>query len=842
MKQGGVVNVRRTCSRLWTVMALLLAVWGLPDLCGEETGPVQNVLLNPYFEFHAFENHRLGHGASWVSHDVAFWNTGAWGDLTVMRESHVKPDVRPDFTCHNMVRLSPGRKMWQFFTLSEAGLAHREKVSLYVYGFQAVPTSLVARIKLMKLDSEDGEWTPRDFGLKDERTFPKYARGELVTAKVYEADSDQAGAVELRIEGAEILGRFKTERTSRTDDLSVIGITVEFENRAGNGQGAWVAAPCLCRSDRAVRGAPLLREPYPWYRHIPRTIQKLWKGEAIHILAAGSSIDRASANPPPYPYDEDPDSPTFKQPLADDYEFDPAMAGRPDLEGYVGWWRHYWSYTGRLRLELMRKFNLPVSKICLNFMACDGSCIGEAHSAVGPYCALALPPTEGGNGHKSGSTWQELYPELFTRPEGPGPDLVIFGCGANEKTDTPDEVAVYEGMIRWIQHHYPQCEFLFCQFSREGNGPNLGDMQALSLRYQIPYVDFAKVGPEVGRWGNLWAMSPDGHPAASGHYVWFKQIEKAFECWDPIVPGQAQLRLPARVHPNSYGWEGELVTYDADSPRIRGNRFVLDDTVVNCWVSLEDGMADPYVDGVKIGKRQCRSRPSRDLRNSSFRHGHCRLGDRHILEMVGKACSLLAVDAKVCPKRRFIDAGSALWRKGTAEVTEFKSEWGAPYGTRQLVVQPGGVLDLDMVCTDLSVAYVDSPEGGTLQVLVDGREVTNLVASVPFVTVDGKEHFMENRKGILNLGFGVHALRLKAVDAPVGVLGVFAYDSRPNRGNERRLWGQCAAGETVTFSPPFRARPVVICQGGVAAGTEDVTRESVTFSGKGQGMYEVIGE
>ena len=38
--------------------------------------------------------------------------------------------------------------------------------------------------------------------------------------------------------------------------------------------------------------------------------------------------------------------------------------GRPDLDGYVGPWSCYWSYAGRLRLELMRKFkaNLYLSR------------------------------------------------------------------------------------------------------------------------------------------------------------------------------------------------------------------------------------------------------------------------------------------------------------------------------------------------------------------------------------------------------------------------------------------------------------------------------------------------
>jgi hypothetical protein len=65
-------------------------------------------------------------------------------------------------------------------------------------------------------------------------------------------------------------------------------------------------------------------------------------------------------------------------------------------------------------------------------------------------------------------------------------------------------------------------------------------------------------------------MPADGHPQAAGHFLWFKQLEKAFECRDPVVPGQAQLHLPERIHENSYNWEGEMVSFDTSSERIKG--------------------------------------------------------------------------------------------------------------------------------------------------------------------------------------------------------------------------------------------------------------------------------
>ena len=825
-----------------TIGSLILAALLAASAAAQETSRPMNLLLNPTFEFHVFENHRLGKAGSYASHNVAFWNAAAWGDITVMRESHADGAIRPPFTTHNLVSIAPGKKLWQFVTLPEVGLGHGDRVSLHVFGHQAAPKALRARIVLLKLDSADGTWRPSDSGMGDKRTFPRHSRGELVVAKSYEATADKTGRVELKIENAEVVGRFRPgdKNESHGDDIHTIGLRVELAN-AGEQGNVHVWWPSLCRGPVARPRAASARPMVPWYRHIPRTVQKLWKGEAVHIIVMGSSIDRGSANPPMYLYDEDPKSPTFKQPLSDRV-FEPDKVGRRDLDGYVGWWQHYWAYAGRLRLELMRKFDLPVSKICLNWMACDGSCVGEAHSGLAAYASLSLPPNEGTNGHKSGTTWRELYPDLFARPEGPRPDLVIFGSGANEKTDTPDEVAVFEGTIRWFQRHYPGTEFLGCQFqNRGGYTPNPGDLQALSLRYQIPFLDYGKLGDDVTRWCNRYALVPsDGHPQAASHFLWFKQLEKAFECWDPVMPGQAQLQLPERVHANTYGWEGDMVTYDAKSGRLVGGKFVFDDTALNCWGAAAEGNPVPYVDGQKLSAR--RKSPHRNVRNSLFRHGCCRLGDRHILEVEGKGARLTYVDAKVCPNRRVLGVDNPRWQLGGAEVVEFKSAWGAPCGTRQVVLQPGAAIEIDAVATDLSVAYADAPQGGTLKVAVDGAERLVQPTNVPFVDIAKAEHFIENRKGVLGLGYGLHTVRIEAADGPVAVLGLFTYDARPNRANERRLVGRAAAGETVPFTPAFKARPVVFCHGGLSAATKDTTPRQVTFGGKGAGTYEVVGE
>ena len=820
---------------------LALAFGAAFNVLAAERPMTGNLLMNPTFEFHAFMPHRTGTAGSFTSGNVAFWSVESWGDIAVTRESHLPADARPEFSAGNVVTIKPGKKFWQFITLPEAGLAHGEHVSLSAHGRQGAAGALVARIALLKLDSADGTWSPGDFKLADTRTFPRHSRGELVVAKSYEARAEGVGAVALKIEGAEITGKFTIGPDSHSVDINTIALRVEFENTSN--ADVTLHSPCLVRGDAALSGVRPAREMVPYYRYIPRTMQKLWKGEPLHVVVMGSSIDRGSANPPLYPYDEDPKSPTFKQPLSD-RDFNPKLAGRPDLEGYVGWWQHYFSYGGRLRLELMRKFNLPVSKICLNVMACDGSCVGEAHSGLKEYLSLSLPPSENGNGHKAGATWQGLYPDLFARPGGTGPDLVIFGSGANEKTDVPDEVAVFEGAIRWIQRHYPNTEFLFCMFQNTGGyTPNAVDLQALALRYQIPYLDYGKAGDDVTRWCNPHTLVPkDGHPQAAAHFLWFKQVEKAFECWDPILPGQAQLQLPERVHPNSYGWEGEMVTYGADNPRLKGDKFIFDDTAINCWADAGEGALAPFIDGSNDRLMARRKVPGRDIRNSYFRHGRTRLGDRHILEIDGPDVKLTAVDAKQCPDRRVFGVEHPMWNLDGAKPTPFASEWGAPYGSAQAALTPGSAFEIDLVGTDLAVAWADSPAGGTLRVTVDGVERLVQPANRPFVDRQKKEWFIENRKGVLGLGFGLHRVRLEAVDAPVAVLGAVAYDSRSNRAFERRIVGQAMPGETVVFSLPFKAPPVVLCGAGLRVLRETLTPARVTFAGELPGIFEIVGE
>jgi hypothetical protein len=151
-------------------------------------------------------------------------------------------------------------------------------------------------------------------------------------------------------------------------------------------------------------------------------------------------------------------------------------------------------------------------------------------------------------------------------------------------------------------------------------------------------------------------------------------------------------------------------------------------------------------------------------------------------------------------------------------------------------------VEVDVVGTFLSIAYADQSAGGTLTVHVDGRESLCQPTNVPFRTVAGEDLMMENRRGIGPLAYGVHSVRIKATGGPVALLGVFTYDTRANRANERVLRGTAFPGDTVSLQPPLRARPVVFCTGGLRAPAATITPEQVRFSGDGPGEYQIVGE
>lgn len=826
---------QRTNHRL--TLKLMVVLGALLVLTTAEAQGPMNLLLNSQFDFHSFDNSRSAQARTWSSNQVASWNTDAWGDITVTVAPHIET-LRPVVPVRNVVTLRPGKRLYQVIFLPDIGVRHGDTVSLQVFGRQQAAGCLQAAVHVLKIDSQTGTWKPSDLGMSDTREFPRHARGELVRAASYSARSAAGTDVVLKLEKCLVPGQFVHKDESADDQLNTIALQVELSNPGT--ADALVYGPCLVAGEQARAGLRDLRPLPTDYRGIPRTLRKLWRGEPLHIMVMGSSIDRGSANPPMYAYDEDPASPKFKQPLGQDL-FNGELVGRPDLTATVGQWRHYYAWAGRLRTELLTRFNYPPEKLLLHYMACDGSSISEATSGLPAYASLSLPPSPEVNGQPAGKTWQEMYPGLFDRPQGPGPDLVLFGSGANEKTDQPDEGALFEATIRWLQRHYPDCEFLFCMWQRDRSyTPNVGHLQELALSYQIPYLDLADRMDQLLGYANRFTLCPrDGHPQAAGHYIWFKTLEQAFQVADPLVAGQAQRFLPRRLYPTSYGWEGEIRTFEGDSPRLKGNLLMLEDTAVNLW---GEGGEKPavLVDGER--KRDVRSGPRRDLRNSLFTYGRLSLGDRHIVELTGDNPRITAADCKVCPNRQFLGIDNPRWNLAGKTPAEFKSEWGAPCGNHLVRLAAGEAIEIEAVGTDLSVAYLDEATGGALRVLVDGQERLTLTANVPYKDSTGREHYLENRRGLRGLGYGTHRVRLEVTEGQVSVLGVFTYDARSNREGERQWTGPAAPGEVITLTPPLGARPVVVCTGGLTCRPEDLTRNAVRFSGSGGGTYIITGE
>ena len=827
---------------LWSMLrpACLLAVLLIAAAALPVEAQNMNLLQNSNFDFHCFDNSRSGQAKVWQAGYVACWDSEAYNDIVVTSAPHLDGLQLQTFA-RNVVQIKPGKHLYQVVFLPDVALRHGDVVSLLVYGSQKAPDTLKASVEVLKIDSQTGTWKPSDFKCADSREFPKHARGELVTAKAFSALSGAANSFQVKVENCDLPGSFIHKNESSDSQINSIALRVDLQN-VSKDSDVFVYAPCLVKGAQAAGGLPEMRPLPTAYRGLPRTIRKLWRGEPLHILLMGSSIDRASANPPLYPYEENPTAPNFKQPLADGL-FNGDVIGRPDLTATVGQWRHYYSWGGRLRTELMRKFNYTPDKLLLNYMACDGSCISEATSGLAQYASLSLPPSPEVNGQPTGKTWQEMYPALFERPGGPGPDLILFGSGANEKTDTPEEGAIFEATIRWLQQRYPDAEFAFCQWQNiRQYTPNTGNLMELALNYNIPFMDMGARIDQLMNYSNKFALCPsDGHPQAAGHYVWFKSLEEAFEVADPVQFGPGQVHLPRRLYPTSYGWEGEIRTYDAKSPRIvNKTMLILDDTTVNIWGKVTDGKANGFVDGACA--RYARTSLNRDIRNSACTYGKLSLGDRHVFELVSEGAEINAADLKVCANRQLLAMDNPRWALGGAQVAPFASQWGAPYGDKQVVLQPGQSLAIEAVGTDLSVAYVDAKTAGSLKVTVDDRAPVTFAANCCYKDSKGVEWFMEDRKGLRDLGYGLHHVKIEAADAPVAVLGLFTYDSRSNRQDERQMAGQAQPGETITLTPPYKARPVVLCTGGLAVKPEDITPTQVKFSGTGAGGYQIIGE
>jgi hypothetical protein len=703
-----------------------------------------------------------------------------------------------------VVRIAPGKRLYQFNTFPELGCLPGDVLSLTVRGFQTGGGRLEARMTVVRLESADGQWSPEDFGCDDERTFQRHGRGEFVTGvRKMARGPEQPGTITLQVETLSLETTFERKPESSSEYTNAVALVVEFANIADVGD-VWLYAPMLVKDTRATTEFASGRPVPEYYTRLPITIGKLVRGEPIHILALGSSIDTGDANPRLYIYDEKTESPMYKQPLWNG-QFNAEGVGRSDLEDYIGAAKQYVKYTGRMRRELMRKFDLQVSDILLNAMSCGGSSIGESHSGFGTYTALEWPPGPQ-NGHPRGKQWEELYPRLFADGNRPAPDLVIFGHGHNERIDAPDGIAVYEGAIRWFQKRFPRVEFLFCQWHHSydnANIPPVPERRKLCEHYGIPFIDIVPLVETLTRhWCNYYALCPDGgHPQAGAHAIWFRQLEQMFDMADPLQPFAPQKRLPSRYNPYSYGWSGQIATYTAPHPRILGSRMIIDDTAFNLWCT--DGSEEwmtIIIDGKKLERGPAgngRQMSKRDERNSSFVHGRLSLGDRHIIEVLsgqkdkdGKEggdekevkteVEVAALDCKICDRRRFFPVDAPEWTPsdGVLPAQSFASAWGAPFGDRIVTLQPGQSLRIDIEATDLSAAYLDAADAGELHVVVDGTKLLTQPCNLPFTDTDGTQHYLENRRGIRSLEFGNHTVELRAANAPVSVLGLFTYDSR----------------------------------------------------------------
>ncbi|MDB5392148.1 MAG: hypothetical protein JWM11_7794 [Planctomycetaceae bacterium] len=165
-----------------------------------------------------------------------------------------------------------------------------------------------------------------------------------------------------------------------------------------------------------------------------------------------------------------------------------------------------------------------------------------------------------------------------------------------------------------------------------------------------------------------------------------------------------------------------------------------------------------------------------------------------------------------------------------------------PYGTRQRVLKPGESIEIDIPGTDFSLAYVDDPKTGTLIATVDGEERLRVSTNQSFKTADNQELFLENRRGIRNLPYGMHLVHVTADQGAVRLLGIYSYDNRANRKHENVLRGYAVPGEQIQFSAEFHARPIVLVSGGLKFRSTDLYRDRLTFTGTSAGGFEVVGQ
>lgn len=278
-----------------------------------------------------------------------------------------------------------------------------------------------------------------------------------------------------------------------------------------------------------------------------------------------------------------------------------------------------------------------------------------------------------------------------------------------------------------------------------------------------------------------------------------------------------------------------MKTYRAGDPRFfRPNAFIIDDSAYNSWAGLKNklpkGQKAPRGITFINGERKGLSRPSPgyNVRNSFFRHGRLPLGDRHVIEL-SENFKFTFLDAKISPRRYYTGVESRLF-SGIKKPLPYKSQTGFPYGRFTAVLKPGESCQVNLAGNAFAVAWVDTPKGGLLQVDIDGVKKMELPANQPYIMQNKEKLFIENRKGIEGLFYGMHTVTLKALKAPVTIMGVYSYDTRSDLSWERRIHGTVSNSE-FKFEPAFKAVPIIDCRGSLKL--KQATREKAVFSGTG---------
>jgi uncharacterized protein YjhX (UPF0386 family) len=187
------------------------------------------------------------------------------------------------------------------------------------------------------------------------------------------------------------------------------------------------------------------------------------------------------------------------------------------------------------------------------------------------------------------------------------------------------------------------------------------------------------------------------------------------------------------------------------------------------------------------------------------------------------------MDCKQPLNRYYTGVESKLF-SGVKKVQAYQSQTGFPYGRFVTTLQPGESCKVALAGNAFSIAWVDAPKGGTLQAEIDGKKAFEVAANAPFVMQNKEKLFIENRKGIQGFPYGIHTITLKAVKAPVTLMGVYAYDTRSNKAWQRVIHGTADNSEFV-FEPAFKAVPLVDCRGTLKL--KSVTCEKAVFSGTG---------